>query len=161
MNRCAAALANGSLTKGDRLALLSHNCHQFGALAFATARLSVVLVPVNFMLGPTVATILDHSGAKALVTEDALAPTAEKAIAVVRQVAVRARIGAGDPRATGQTPTPGSPATTTRARRTRTSATTTRCASCTPRAPSPGPKGVMLSSRSLITSTRAASSTAG
>ncbi|MBC3194767.1 acyl-CoA synthetase [Pseudonocardia sp. C8] len=99
VNRCAAALAGQGLTKGDRLALLSHNCHQFGALAFATARLGVVLVPVNFMLGPDeIAYILDHSGAKALVTEDALAPTAEKAIArSSAPVAVRARIGGRGP----------------------------------------------------------------
>ena len=34
------------------MALLSHNCWQFVVLSFATARLGVVLVPVNFMLGP-------------------------------------------------------------------------------------------------------------
>ena len=51
VNRCAHALADRGLAKGDRLALLSHNCWQFAVLAFATARLGVVLVPVNFMLG--------------------------------------------------------------------------------------------------------------
>jgi fatty-acyl-CoA synthase len=49
---------------------------------FATARLGVVLVPVNFMLGPDeIAFILRHSGARGIVAEDALAPTAEKALA--------------------------------------------------------------------------------
>ncbi|SFO14197.1 fatty-acyl-CoA synthase [Pseudonocardia ammonioxydans] len=82
VNRCAAALAGQGLVKGDRLALLSHNCRQFGVLTFATARLGVVLVPVNFMLGPEeIAYILDHSGAKAFVAEDALVPVAEKALA--------------------------------------------------------------------------------
>jgi fatty-acyl-CoA synthase len=50
VNRCAHALAARGLAKGDRLALLSHNCWEFAVLAFATARLGVVLVPVNFML---------------------------------------------------------------------------------------------------------------
>ena len=57
-----AALADRGLAKGDRLALLSHNCWQFAVLAFATRELGVVLVPVNFMLGADeIAFILDHS----------------------------------------------------------------------------------------------------
>src|SRR4051812_49779086 len=45
VNRAAHALADRGLGKGDRLALLSHNCWQFAVLAFATAKLGVVLVP--------------------------------------------------------------------------------------------------------------------
>jgi fatty-acyl-CoA synthase len=82
VNRCANNLAGKGLGKGDRLALLSHNSWQFAVLAFATARLGVVLVPVNFMLNAEeIAFILGHSGASGMVTEDALAPTAEKALA--------------------------------------------------------------------------------
>src|SRR5215217_8217618 len=82
VNRAAHALADRGLVKGDRLALLSHNSWQFAVLAFATAKLGVVLVPVNFMLGPDeIAFILRHSGASGMVAEDALAPTAEKALA--------------------------------------------------------------------------------
>jgi fatty-acyl-CoA synthase len=81
VNRCANALAARGLRTGDRLALLSHNCWQFAVLAFAAAKLGVVLVPVNFMLGPDeIAYILRHSGARGIVSEDALAPTAEKAL---------------------------------------------------------------------------------
>jgi fatty-acyl-CoA synthase len=81
VNRCAHALAGRGLGKGDRLALLSRNCWQYAVLAFATARLGVVLVPVNFMLGAgEVAYILSHSGAAGIITEDALAPTAIKAV---------------------------------------------------------------------------------
>ncbi|MGY1643941.1 acyl-CoA synthetase [Geodermatophilus sp. SYSU D00703] len=82
VNRTAHALADRGLAKGDRLALLSHNCWQFAVLTFATAKLGVVLVPVNFMLGPEeIGFILGHSGARGIVAEDALAPTAEKALA--------------------------------------------------------------------------------
>jgi fatty-acyl-CoA synthase len=82
VNRCAHAIAARGLQKGDRLALLSHNSWQFAVLVFATAKLGVVLVPINFMLGPDeIAYILMHSGARGIVTEDALAPTAEKALA--------------------------------------------------------------------------------
>ena len=75
--RTAAALHEKGMTKGDRLALLAHNCWQFPVLSFATARLGVVLVPVNFMLGAEeIAYILDHSEASVFVVEDALVETA-------------------------------------------------------------------------------------
>ena len=82
VSRTASALTAEGLAKGDRLALLSHNCWQFVVLSFATARVGVILVPVNFMLGPDeIGYILEHSGATAFVAEDALVDTAEKAIA--------------------------------------------------------------------------------
>jgi fatty-acyl-CoA synthase len=83
VSRTAAALAAEGLRKGDRLALLSHNCWEFAVLSFATARLGVILVPVNFMLGPgEVGYILSHSDATAFVAEDGLAATAVQAIEV-------------------------------------------------------------------------------
>ncbi|SDX91235.1 fatty-acyl-CoA synthase [Modestobacter sp. DSM 44400] len=82
VNRAASALAGRGLRKGDRLALLSHNSWQYAVLVFATARLAVVLVPVNFMLGADeIAYVLRHSGASGMVAEDALVPTAEQALA--------------------------------------------------------------------------------
>ncbi|CAN5659190.1 hypothetical protein BH11ACT8_BH11ACT8_20020 [soil metagenome] len=82
VERAAGALAAAGLGKGDRLALLCHNCWQFGVLDFAAARAGVVLVPVNFMLGgDEIAFILDHSGAAAFAVEDALVPVAEQALA--------------------------------------------------------------------------------
>lgn len=81
IDRAAAALAEEGLAKGDRLALLSHNCWQFAVLAFATARIGAVLVPINFMLGAEeIAFILDHSEASAFVVEDALVPVAQSAL---------------------------------------------------------------------------------
>ncbi|GAA3701607.1 acyl-CoA synthetase [Gordonia hankookensis] len=81
VNRCANALTARGLVKGERLALVSHNCWQFAVLHYATARLGVVLVPVNFGLGPEeIAYILDHSGARAVVAEDALVPTVTTAM---------------------------------------------------------------------------------
>ncbi len=81
VDRTAAALAARGTEKGDRLALLSHNCWQFAMLSFALARLGVILVPVNFMLGADeIAYILAHSGASGFVTEDGLHPVARAAI---------------------------------------------------------------------------------
>ncbi|QKG25663.1 acyl-CoA synthetase [Actinomadura verrucosospora] len=95
VNRAANALAERGLRKGDRLALLSHNCFQYAVLAFATAKLGVVLVPVNFMLNADeIAYILGHSGASGIVAEGALVATAEKALAAAGvQGGVRGRIG--------------------------------------------------------------------
>ncbi|QFG25062.1 acyl-CoA synthetase [Actinomadura sp. WMMB 499] len=96
VNRTARALAARGLGKGDRLALVSHNCRQYAVLAFATAKLGVVLVPVNFMLNADeIGYILGHSGASGIVAEDALVPVAEKALAIAGiQGGVRGVIGA-------------------------------------------------------------------
>jgi fatty-acyl-CoA synthase len=95
VNSCAAALTSRGVRKGDRLALLSHNCWQYAVLVFATAKLGVILVPVNFMLGPDeVGFILEHAGAKGIVAEDALTATAGKALATTGLTGVlRGRIG--------------------------------------------------------------------
>lgn len=83
VNRCANMLAAKGLTKGDRLALVSHNNWQFATLHYATARLGVILVPVNFGLGADeIAFILEHSGATAVVAEDTLVPTVAKAVEI-------------------------------------------------------------------------------
>lgn len=94
----AAAIAGAGLVKGDRLALLCHNCWQFAVLDFAAARVGVVLVPINFMLGPAeIAFILDHSSAKTFVVEDALVAVADKALAAsLGTVAERLVIRLGD-----------------------------------------------------------------
>ncbi len=98
ISRTTAALDAAGLQKGDRLALLSHNCWQFVVLSFATARLGVTLVPVNFMLGPDeIAYILDHSESSAFVVEEALVKTAEAALssAAAGSVRIKAVIGSG------------------------------------------------------------------
>ena len=125
VSRTAAAMAAEGLKKGDRLALLSHNCWQFAVLSFATARLGVILVPVNFMLGPgEIGYILNHSEATAFVAEDVLAATADQAIeAAGLDIPTRAviRLSAGD-RPAGQMSRTGS---TVRARRRRSTWPTT------------------------------------
>jgi fatty-acyl-CoA synthase len=93
VDRAAAAIAAAGLEKGDRLALLCHNCWQFAVLDFAAARVGVVLVPINFMLGSDeIAYILDHSGARGFVVEDALVETAEGALAAADTDAVHTKV---------------------------------------------------------------------
>lgn len=95
VNRAAGALAARGLAKGDRLALLGRNSWSYAVLVFATAKLGVILVPVNFMLNAQeIAYILGHSGAKGMVVDDALLATAQGALAAAgTPVEVRGRIG--------------------------------------------------------------------
>jgi fatty-acyl-CoA synthase len=81
VNRAANRLAARGMEHGDRVALLSHNGWEYVVLSFATARLGVILVPLNFMLtAGEVAYILKHSGATGFVVEDRLHAVAEAAI---------------------------------------------------------------------------------
>lgn len=81
VNRAANALAARGVAKGDRIALFSHNNRAFVVLRFALARLGAVTTPVNFMLNAAdVAYILEHSGARMMIAEDALCPTADAAL---------------------------------------------------------------------------------
>jgi fatty-acyl-CoA synthase len=97
VDRVADAIAAAGIGKGERVAILSHNCWQFAVLAFATARRGVVLMPVNFMLGATeIAYLLDDSGAVAFVVEDGLTATAQAAIAESSGT-VRLRLAIGTP----------------------------------------------------------------
>lgn len=97
IDRTAAALDHRGIVKGDRVALLSHNCWQFAVLSYATARIGAILVPVNFMLGgDEIAFILDHSEAKAFVVEDELIGVGELAMASAStDIGIRASIGLG------------------------------------------------------------------
>lgn len=86
VNRAANGLAARGITKGDRVALLSHNNRAFVVFRLALARLGAVTTPVNFMLNAEdVAYILDHSGARAIIAEDALCATADAALAQLDQ----------------------------------------------------------------------------
>lgn len=84
VNRAANALAAEGIEKGDRVALLSHNNRSFVVLRFALARLGAVTTPINFMLNAgDVAYILQHSGVRMMLVEDALCPVADAAMAEI------------------------------------------------------------------------------
>ncbi len=81
----AAALSERGVVKGDRIALLSHNSWQFATVSFALARLGVIMVPINFMLGAAeIAFILEHSGASGFIVEDALHAVGARAMEIAR-----------------------------------------------------------------------------
>jgi len=151
VDRAAAALRDNGFGPGDRIALLARNCWQYAVLAFATARAGVVLVPVNFMLtAQEIAYILGHCRATGFVVQDELVPTAEQAMSLGSNVQTRVAVcmaGFGAPAGWDDfadwltTTTPAPKATIGDDELVRvmyTSGTESR------------PKGVMLSSRSLV-----------
>ncbi len=72
-SRLANALLGLGLVQGDRVALLAYNGIEWLELYVALARAGLVAVPINFRLaGPEVAYIVEHSGARALVVQEAL-----------------------------------------------------------------------------------------
>ena len=78
----ATRLANGllglGLAKGDRVALLAYNAAEWLEIYVALARAGLVAVPVNFRLaGPEIAYIVQHSGARAMIVQEALRAVVE------------------------------------------------------------------------------------
>ena len=93
VNRTANALAARGIEPGERVALYAHNSYGFVVASLAIAKLGVILVPVNFMLGPAeVAFVLEHSGAVGLIVEDELLAVALAALQTAQGAAsVRVR----------------------------------------------------------------------
>ncbi len=67
VNSIANALLDLGVGKGDRVAILSRNCHQYLELYFAAPKGGMVLVPLNWMLsGPELRYIINDSEANTL-----------------------------------------------------------------------------------------------
>jgi fatty-acyl-CoA synthase len=80
IDRTANALRALGIGEGDRVAVFSHNNRFYVVLRFAIIRAGALFTPINFMLNAReVAYILEHSGARAIVAEDALCATCEGA----------------------------------------------------------------------------------
>lgn len=80
--RLAAGLAGAGVGAGDVVGLLSYNCPEFLEVIFAANHLGAVAMPINWRLAPPeVRYILDHSGARVLVCDEAFAEVADAAFA--------------------------------------------------------------------------------
>jgi fatty-acyl-CoA synthase len=80
----AASLAGGlselGVERGDVVGLLSYNCPEFLETVFAANCLGAIAMPINWRLAaPEVRYILEHSGARVLVTDEALVELADEA----------------------------------------------------------------------------------
>ena len=71
INRCAHFLVKRGIKKGDRVAVVLLNCLEFLELYFASAKLGIIFVPLNWRLaGPELEYQLNDSGARMLVFHD-------------------------------------------------------------------------------------------
>ncbi|MEM9398119.1 MAG: AMP-binding protein, partial [Pseudomonadota bacterium] len=75
-NQVAHALDDLGLQPGDRVAVLTHNGHQFVESFFGPAKPGFVVMPLNWRLtADELAFILNDGGAKALIFDEAFAET--------------------------------------------------------------------------------------
>ena len=73
VNRWSNAMSGLGIRKGDRVAMLSQNCHRILEAFFGTPLLGSILMPLNFRLVPDdFEYILNHGGAKVLIVEEGL-----------------------------------------------------------------------------------------
>jgi fatty-acyl-CoA synthase len=78
VNRLSSALSGLGITRGDRVAILSLNCHRFFELYYGVAQLGGIVVPINFRLQPPeIKYIVDHSGSRLIAVDQTLAPLIE------------------------------------------------------------------------------------
>lgn len=76
INQLAHALLDLGIVKGSKVAILSHNCHQFLEAYFALAKIGAIAVPLNFRLGvDEMKYIINHSDAEALILMEPFAAT--------------------------------------------------------------------------------------
>ncbi|HET7653905.1 MAG TPA: long-chain fatty acid--CoA ligase [Acidimicrobiales bacterium] len=94
----AGGLAGAGVGRGDVVALLSYNCAEFLEALFAANYLGAVAMPINWRLAPPeVRYILDHSGAKAIVCDEALVAAADEAVAGATVAVLRVSITSPPP----------------------------------------------------------------
>src|SRR4030095_4723854 len=73
VNRWSNAMSGLGIQKGERVAILSQNCHRILEAFFGTPLLGSILMPLNFRLVPgDFEYILNHGGAKVLIVEEGL-----------------------------------------------------------------------------------------
>src|SRR4030042_1198992 len=79
--RFANLMISLGITKGDRVAVDAYNSHFYPIIFMGLAKIGAVQVPVNYMLnGEEITYIVNHSGSKAFIVEDALFPVIEPCV---------------------------------------------------------------------------------
>jgi fatty-acyl-CoA synthase len=81
INQLCHFLLEMGVKKGDRIAVLLHNCNQYLEIFFGLSKIGAILVPLNWRLaGPELEFILKDSGSSLLVFE----PEFEEGVASIR-----------------------------------------------------------------------------
>ena len=72
-NRFANAMVDLEVGKGDRVALISHNCLQYIICFFGLCKIGAIFTPLNFVLkAEEISFIINHSEPKVFFVEDSL-----------------------------------------------------------------------------------------
>ncbi len=99
VNRLSRALQAQGLKPGDRCALLAYNCLEYVEVIFATAKLGLLLVPLNWRLSPAeLAFNLSDSGTETLIFDPGFAEVVQ---GLVGQTPLRRRLILGEEETTG------------------------------------------------------------
>jgi acyl-CoA synthetase (AMP-forming)/AMP-acid ligase II len=94
----AAGLAERGVRRGEVIGLLSYNCPEFLEALFAANHLGAIAMPINWRLAaPEVRYILEHSGARALVCDEALVHLGGQASVDLGQPLERVCVSAAPP----------------------------------------------------------------
>lgn len=73
--RFANLMTSYGIKKGDRVALYAYNSHYYPISMMGLAKIGAIQVPINYMLNAEeIAFIINHSGSKIFIVEDALFP---------------------------------------------------------------------------------------
>jgi len=87
VNRLANALSKLAIKKGDKIAFMGNNCHQFVEFYFAAAKGGFVSVPVNARFSSDEAVyLIKNSEAVALIYTEETAPVAAKILDAVPEI---------------------------------------------------------------------------
>jgi len=79
VNRFANALTELGIKKGDRVAIISHNCPQYAIYLYALAKTGAWVTPLNFALkGKEISELINHAEPVAFIVEDELADNVTK-----------------------------------------------------------------------------------
>ena len=79
VNRLGNAILGLGLVKGDRIAVLNHNCYQYLELYFASAKIGIPIVPLNYRVNLNeLMYVLSDSGARSIFFGKDYLPPVEK-----------------------------------------------------------------------------------
>ena len=81
INQLCHLLLGMGVRKGDRVAVLLQNCHQYIEILFALSKIGAIFVPLNWRLaGPELLFLIQDSGSRMLILE----PEFEEVVASIR-----------------------------------------------------------------------------
>ena len=96
VNRLANAMLGLGMKKGDRVAIISENCHEYAVFLFANAKAGLISVCLNHQLtAEQLIRIMNDCEPKALFAQDKFVDTAEQINSAVKSIKSIVGIGRG------------------------------------------------------------------